>query len=147
MKHAKHGLSILAATLAIGLAAAACGGRGAPGPEAQPGPDVTTFVEGEFDQLPRYPRSEPAGNRSEKAGTTAQTFRVENATAEQILDFYAGNLNGWEQVEAPHRVGSGSYRGVWQRGDRRLTVSAARAPTAGDEKEVVSQFSLSLGPS
>ncbi len=78
-----------------------------------------------------------------------QTFRVENASPEQIVDFYAGNLPGWDQVEAPHALGAGSYRGAWRTEGRNLTVSAVSAPTmAGGDNgaDVVSQYSLTLGP-
>lgn len=132
--------------VALTLVLAACGSERVRGPEAQPGPGVTSIVEGQFDKLPHYPRSNPVNERTEEDGVTVQTFQVENANAEQILDFYARSLPGWDQVEAPHQVGVGTYRGVWQRGDRRLTVSAGRAPTLAEGDAVVSQYSLRLGP-
>lgn len=135
----------LAAALFVAVSLAACGDDRSKGPETQPAPDVTRFVEGEFDQLPRYPRSDAVGDRNEKDGVTARTFKARNATPQQVLEFYASQLKGWHQVEAPREIGSAAYRGVWTKDGRRLTVSATPAPGVSESDEVVSQYSLSLG--
>ncbi|MDP9403498.1 MAG: hypothetical protein M3P85_09215 [Actinomycetota bacterium] len=136
----------LAAAFAVAVSLPRCGDTRSEDPEAQPAPGVTRFAEGEFDQLPRYPRSDPASDRTEKADSTARSFKVRNASPQQILDFYASRLEGWRPLEAPREIGKSTYRGVWTKEDRRLTVSAAPAPGFAEPDEVVSQYSITLGP-
>ena len=46
---------------------------------------------------PRFSRSEPLGQHTEKAGAVSQSFKADGATPTQILDFYARRLkeDGW----------------------------------------------------
>lgn len=118
-------------------------------PEAQPAPDVTRFVEGSFEDVPLFPRSEPVSQRHEKNDTTAQSYKARNTTAEQVLRFYDERLPGWQQLGPVEKVGATAYRGEWVRGGRRLLVSAAPAPGLGESDEIeapVVQYSLTLGP-
>lgn len=127
---------------------AGCGSGGSDPGDAQPVPGGATFGPGKFDELPRYPRSEEAGTRTEKDGTVAQSFFARDAVPEQVLDFYVQRLDGWTVVEAPAKTGTTSYRGIWSRDDWKLVVSAAPAPGAEDpdapSPETVTQYSLTL---
>ncbi|MDP9072461.1 MAG: hypothetical protein M3N68_14480 [Actinomycetota bacterium] len=135
----------LAAWLPLVLAAgAACGGsegRGA----TQPAPDVSFFTEGDFEGLPRYPRSETLSGRTEKEGFVTRSFAVRNARPRQVLEWYAEQLDRWPMIEAIHKVGATDYRAAWLKEGRRLQVSAGPAPgTEGGDPAV--QYSLVLGP-
>ncbi len=130
--------TILAAVLLV-----ACGPGGSP--QAQPSPDATVFRGGDFDQLPRYPRSETLNQPTEKAGIVVQTFSVPNAAPQTILQYYADRLDGWQVIEAVRAVGPDAYRGAWVKGDRQLLVSGGLAPTLSQDRPVA-QYSLELGP-
>ena len=141
----------LSAVLVVGVLAAGCGddAEAPDAPEAQPAPDVSVFAEGDFGEVPLYPRSDPAGTRSEKADVTARSYFARGATPEQVLSFYEDDLDGWTQTE-PVRQDNDAYRGTWRRGDRTLLVSAAPAPAVdtrpGDAGQVLTQYNLQLGP-
>ncbi len=125
------------------VAGAACGDdrRGA----TQPAPDVSVFTHGDFEGLPRYPRSETVSGRSEKAGFVTRSFTVRNARPRQVLEWYARQLEPWPMTEAIHKVGATDYRAAWLKEGRRLQVSAGPAPgTEGGDPAV--QYSLVLGP-
>jgi len=128
-------------TLAAGTACAAADRRDA----TQPAPDVTYFTEGDFEGLPRYPRSEVVSDRTEKDGFVTRSFAVRNAQPRQVLEWYADRLDGWPMTEPIHKVGATDYRAAWLKEGRRLQVSAAPAPgtEAGDPAV---QYSLVLGP-
>lgn len=116
--------------------------------ETQPSPDVTTFTSGEFDDLPRPPRSEEAGERTEVDGVVAQSFLVENTSPAAVLEFYRTTFaeTGVAVVSPPEQIGVGTWRGMWRVGDRDLLVSATQAPTTTESDKVQSQFSLELSP-
>jgi hypothetical protein len=143
-------VAVLSALL---LAVAACGGDDAgsdEGDAAQPAPDVSTFEQGGFDDLPRHPRSEELGERTEAEGTVSQSFKVTGATPEQVLQFYNDALGplGWLPLsDGDIDVSEQVARDQWVREGTLLVVSASEAPTLEDEgNEAVTQYSLSLGP-
>lgn len=130
------------------LLVAACGGDD--GPEAQPDPSGTGFVEQSFDELPLPPRARPLGPVQQEDEGLSRTWGVRNTTAEEVLDFYDRNLDErWEQRWPVRQVGDG-YRGEWRDGGTRLRVSSVRAPTASGEPAApdapVVQLSLQLLP-
>lgn len=139
---------------ALFLAAAACGDADdeAPDPEAQPAPDVSTFAEGSFDDLPRHPRSDPVSARRETEGVVAQSFTVRNTTAEEVLDFYVRTLRELPVRSEAQEIGEDTWRGIWETADGDvLIVSATQEPQADDEPPGAPgdndvQYSLSLGP-
>ncbi len=135
----------LLATLLVLVALAGCSDR-EEREGAQPAPDVTTFEQGRFDDLPLAPRSDPVGLRSEKEGVVSRSYTAKGTTPEQVLRFYEQNLQGWRQVEPVHQVGTSTYRGTWAEGEWLLEVSAGTAPTVDDRPEVQAQYSLVLRP-
>ena len=140
---------VVIAAAAVG----ACGGgEERRGTGAQPAPRTDTFEQGLFDEIPRFPRSEPLGPRSEKSDVVAQSFRAEGAAPEQVLDYYRASLEGWDLVTPPRPIGEAgsTLRGKWARENWLLTISASPAPTVEGQNEtaltVSSQYSLSLAP-
>ncbi len=131
---------VLLGALLVGACAS-----GATTKPAQPAPGDTVFRGGNFDQLPRYPRSQDLNQDTAKNGVVAQTFSVANTTPQQVLQFYGDHLAGWQVAEAARSIGSNAYRGAWVKGDRELLVSASGAPTLSQQQPVV-QYSLELGP-
>ncbi len=114
---------------------------------AQPAPDVTTFEQGRFDDLPLFPRSDPVGPRSEKEGVVTRSFVAKGATPEQVMQFYEGRLKGWQQVEPSHLVGTSTHRAKWALDNWFLEVSAsAYASSIDDPLEAQVQYSLVLSP-
>lgn len=137
------GTAVVAVVLLVG-----CGGDGEP-PEALPSTDDTTFATGRFDDLPRYPRSSPLGERHEEGDVVAQSFKADGATPEMVLRWYAERLDGWTVVESPHRIGVGTFRGRWSDGDHVLVVSSTEAPAVTEQPTGAGptvQYSLSLEP-
>jgi hypothetical protein len=135
---------LVAATLLTG---AACdGGDSSP---TQPAPRNTRVQDGLFDRIPRYPRSDPFAPASEQEGVTVQSFGVPGTTPEVVLDWYADELEGWTIVRRPQPFGPSAWRGVWEREDQRLLVSAGPAPTfeqdPADIEQSTTQYSLTLG--
>lgn len=137
-------------------ASAAClvlGGCGADNDEGtQPAPDVSTFEQGEFSDLPLPPRSEPVSERAEEAGVVSRSYAARDTSPEAVMEFYAQELDGAVVLAPPEDIGAGTQRGRWLVGDRELTVSATMedpleaAERFGDDVGVVTQFSLSLSP-
>lgn len=135
---------------ALALAASAC-----TDPESEEGtqaaPDITTFEQGVFDDVPRFPRSEPLGARSEKAGVVAQSFRALGTTPRSVLDYYARSLPGWEQIEPITQAGTADFRARWARDGWTLLVTAAPAPATSDGNQAdvpdpKTQYSLTVSP-
>lgn len=131
----------------------ACGGDDGNGsnPEAQPAPDVSTFTEGGFDDIPRHPRSEELSPRNEQRGVVSQSFVVDNTTSEGVLDFYVDVLD-LDVVRDVELIGNDTYRGIWAMDDGQLLVVSA-TPEQGAETEppgavtdYAVQYSLSVGP-
>ncbi len=118
----------------------------------QPSPDVTTFEQGEFEDLPLLAGSEALSPPNEEDGVVVRSYGVPNTTAEDVLAFYQEQLADEEVLEAPSSIGENTFRGRWQLSDGRvLIVSATRSPTASGsadlpDEELVTQFSLSLSP-
>lgn len=63
---------------------------------AQPAPGVAVFRPGGFDDLPRYPNSREAGGRAEKSRVVTQSFFVDGASPQDVMDFYKKKLAGWK---------------------------------------------------
>ncbi len=122
----------------------ACGSGGAR-PQAQPSPGDSVFRGGDFDQLPRYPRSEMLNQPTKKDAVVAETFSVSNTNAQQVLQYYGDHLVGWTATVPVESIGPDAYRGAWTKGGRELLVSGSRAPTLSQNQPVV-QYSLELGP-
>ncbi len=144
---------LLTALLIAGLLLAGCGTNDERrGSGAQPAPGTETFEQGLFDEIPRFPRSEPLAPRTEKSDVVAQSFRARGATPEQIFDFYRGSLDGWDLVTLAQPPGetADTLRGKWAREQWILTISASPAPTVEGQNEsaivAYSQYSLSLEP-
>lgn len=140
------------APVAIAAAlAAGCGPRD-PDPATQPAPDVTTFEQGRFDDLPTFPRSEPLGPRTEEAGVISRSYRASGASPEQVLEYYRDTLNDrWQMVTEIERLGAGTFRADWVSEDHRLRVSATGEELLQDDDDAaadraVSQYSLNLRP-
>lgn len=139
----------LIAVAAIAIAGAAC----TPSDEGtQPGTDVTTFEQGDFNDIPLLPRSEALAPPNEEAGNVARSYVVRNTAPEDVLGFYEEQLAASELVEEPASIGANSFRGRWRvDGNRVLTVSATLASSLGDvpdipDSEQTTQYSLSLAP-
>ncbi len=135
--------------MCVGIAALLLHGCGSdPAREgAQPAPDVTTFEQGRFDDLPQFPRSDPLGPRSEKSGVVSRSFVAKGATAEQVMQFYEQSLQGWQQVEPSHLVGTSTHRAKWARDKWFLEVSTSSyASSIDDPMEARVQYSLVLIP-
>lgn len=141
-----------ARTLLVALALAATGcGEVESRQGTQPAPGVTTFEQGAFDDIPRFPRSEPLGSRSEKAGIVAQSFRAFGATPRAVLEYYVSSLPGWDQVEPITQTGTTDFRARWAKDGWALLVTSAPAPTTSDGNpadapEPRTQYSLTLSP-
>ncbi len=146
-RRAAH-LAAAAATLVLLIAG--CAPRDGD-PEAQPAPDVTTFEQGRFDELPQFPRSDPVGPRTETEGVVARSYRARGTSPEQVLEFYKDALDErWQMVTPIERLGEGTFRAEWVSDDFRLLVSATRESTLDTPDDaanpVVSQYSLTLHP-
>ncbi len=114
---------------------------------AQPAPDVTTFEQGSFDDLPLFPRSEPLGARSEKDGVVSRSFVAKGATPARVMQFYEASLKAWRQVEPTHVVGTSTHRAKWAQDNWLLEVSASGYASSIDEPlEARVQYSLVLSP-
>ncbi|HEV2070557.1 MAG TPA: hypothetical protein VGR26_12255 [Acidimicrobiales bacterium] len=138
---------LMAATSVI---VAACG---ADSDEAtQPRPDVTTFEEGAFDDLPLVPESDPVTAPNQEDGVDTRSYVARNTTPAEVLEFYEQQLAEFTVVSAPEQIGEGTYRGRWQLdGGRVLTVSATPGESlrSGDSPyagEFLAQYSLTLAP-
>lgn len=138
--------SLIVAAAFGGAACGADGGR----PAAQPAPGVTTFERGQFDSLPLFPRSEPAGPRSDENGVIARSYSVKGASPQQVVEFYQVSLApSWEMTSPVARLGVGTYRADWVSPGYRLRVSSSYAPSISEEEgpskeDVVVQYSLVL---
>ena len=141
--------TMLLASVVVVLAAGACS---ASDEGTQPGPDVATFEQGDFDDIVLHPRSEALTPPNEEGGTVARSYAVRNAAPEEVLDFYGVELAEFDVVEEPASIGTNTFRGRWQLDQERvLTVSATLAANLGDvpdlpDSEQVTQYSLSLSP-
>lgn len=120
-------------------------------PEAQPVPGTDLFGEGDFDQIPLPPLAEPISEIAVQGDSTAQSYEVRGFTAEALIDFYRERLadDDWDQVGSIVETGPDAFRGVWQKTDQRLEVSAGPAPGLGEQetagREII-QFNLLLRP-
>lgn len=140
---------VIAGVAAMSVVFASC----SPSDEGtQPAPAVTTFEQGDFDDLPLPPRSEPVGERSEEDGVVSRSYAVRDTSPERVLAFYSEQLPAAAVVETPQAIGAGTSRGRWLVDGRELTVSATVGNTLdaierfGDDAGVVTQLSLSLAP-
>ncbi len=141
---------LVALSGALALLVAGCAPRGED-PATQPAPDVTTFEQGRFDDLPQFPRSDPVGPRTEEAGVVARSYGARGASPEQVLEFYKEALEeGWNMVTPIERLGPSTFRAEWVSDEYRLLVSATRESTLDPPDDaanpVVTQYSLTLHP-
>lgn len=138
---------VMAATSVL---VAACGADS--DESTQPRPDVTTFEEGTFDDLPLVPASDPVTPPNQENEVDTRSYVVRNTTPEQVLEFYEQQLAEFTVISAPEEIGEDTYRGSWQLdGGRVLTVSATPGESlqSGDSAyagEFLAQYSLSLAP-
>ena len=139
--------------MGVSLLVAGCGADGGQGGEgAQPRPDVTTFEDGSFDDIPLVAESDPVTPPNEKDGVDSRSYVVRNTTPAEVLEFYEQQLAESTLVSAPEEIGNDTYRGRWQLdGGRVLTVSATPGESlqTGDSPyagELLTQYSLSLAP-
>lgn len=126
------------------LAPLACSNDTEPG-DAQPAPDVSSFAPGGFDDLPRYRGSQEAGPRSEDGDVVSQSFFVEGATPEMVINFYENELQGWENrgVRDVGEALTAEFREPGEDG-RRLEVSATKTESGGLDHTQTLQYSLVL---
>ncbi len=144
----RRGSPLAAAAGLLALAASGCGSADTP-PAAQPAPEVTTFEQGRFDDLPVFFRSDPLGPRSEKEGVVTRSYEASGASPEQVLEFYRDALAyRWRMVTPIERLGPGTFRADWEDGQYRLRVSATQAPALDPSDDgahpVLTQYSLTL---
>lgn len=135
----------------VGATVVACGDGDPGGPDAQPLPDATTFDEGDFDQIPRYPGSQAVSGVATQGDTVVQSYSVTNVPPDEVLAFFQAQLAEWQVVDQVDAIGPDAYRGRWQRQDALLEVSAALAPgleqnDAADQQRRITQYSLTLRP-
>jgi len=134
--------------LMLVLVAGGCGNGSGPTRGAEP-KRSGGFVNGVFEQVPRYPSSEPLGPTSETAGTVARSYKVTGVTPRDVLQWYRDHLTGWTVVTPPQAAepGATAVRGTWTRDSTTLTVSAENAPTLRSGEAIalnVVQYSVSL---
>ncbi|HYD10729.1 MAG TPA: hypothetical protein VEA78_11550 [Acidimicrobiales bacterium] len=145
-------VAVIATLLVLPLAACGDDGGGTD-PEAQPSPEVTTFGEGDFDDIPIPSLAEEAGPRSDEDGVTTQSYFVRNRTPAEVMAFYEAYFADEDVpvVVAPEATGTDAWRGWWLLDDRELLVSAIPAPSVEgaevEHSDVVTQMSLELWPS
>lgn len=139
----------VASTLLIGSLAAACGGGPGEGDEGtQPAPDVSSFEQGRFDDLPLPTEAEPVGRRSEQEGIVTRSYEVPDLLPVDIIEFYEQALDeqGWTTVEIEEF--SQGARGDWSIEGYDLRVSANEAPGLDEPgSQPSTQLSLVLSPS
>ncbi len=137
--------------VALALALVGCGTASNEG--TQPRPDVTSFEQGGFDDIPLLPTSEPISPPNEQQGTVSRSYVVGNTSPDAVMSFYQQQLAERPVVEPPAGIGVNTFRGRWQLDqDRILTVSATSANNLqgpedfGNAVETITQYSLSLAP-
>lgn len=138
IRAAKPLVMLVAAAAATALLLPACSGDDSS--DAQPAPDASVFVPGEFDELPRYRGSEEIGTRSTDGDVVTQSFSAEGTSPELIIEFYRGELTGWEETPTDD-VGE-ALRTEFRRDGQRLEVSATTIDMAGPDQQPTVQYSL-----
>ncbi len=143
-------LVLLPATALLAVVLIGCR-PGDPDPVAQPAPDVTTFEQGRFDDLPQFPRSQPLSERAEERGVIARSYKATGASPQQVMEFYRDALGQrWTMVTGIEKLGVGTLRADWVGEKYRLRVSAtteSELDSPNDASEtVVTQYSLTLHP-
>lgn len=117
----------------------------------QPAPDVTSFEQGNFDDLPLMPTAEALGRRTEKDGVVSRTYEVRGSLPREVLDFYEDALprQGWSPTGPVEDIGRSAFRGEWETEGWLVQVSSSPATGLdgdGDSNAVRSQYSLVLEP-
>jgi hypothetical protein len=141
-----RGSAALAAGVALAAVLSACGDD-----DLEPGaPEDAAVVDlGRFDDLPRFPRSEEYGPRTEDDGVVSRSFRARGASVERIMEFYDDALTeaGWTPAEPVHRE-DGPGRDDYVMGGHRLEVSAIDVEDRDGDggNQAVVQYSLVLRP-
>ena len=103
-------------------------------PAAQPAPDGTAFVEGDFSEIPIFRAATPLQEPSTDEGVTTASYATETASARRVIDYYAENLPalGWQVVDPPVRSATGVWRADWLKDRRRLQVIASPLEPSDD---------------
>lgn len=118
----------------------------------QPSPDVTTFEQGDFGDIPLHPRSEALSPPNEEGDNVARSYVVRNTTPEEVLNFYEVQLAEFDIVEEPDSIGTNTFRGSWQLDQERVLIVSATLSSNLDgsgelvDSEALTQYSLSLSP-
>lgn len=137
----------IALALLVGSLGTACG-EGDGGEGTQPAPDVTTFEQGRFDDLPLPAEAEPVGRRSEKEGIVTRSYQVQDLLPVDIIDFYEEALEGQGWTLVGIEDFSQGTRGDWAIEGYTLRVSANEAPGLdAPGSQPGTQLSLVLSPS
>ena len=144
MRDGLHGRTVwqaVAYTLVLVVAVAACGSSGGH-PTTKPGRTAGSVV---FSELLGYPGAKSVAAPTVNGGATTQTFEVNGASPQKILNFYMRELGEpWTIREKPHALTGGSqsaWRGRWTNGGSTLLVSSEQTPTY---KQGSVQYSLDL---
>ncbi len=111
--------------------------------DAQPNPAGSDFVSGGFDDLPRYPDSEPIGTRSEDGDVVTQSFKVTGASQEMIVSFYEEELTDWEAT-GPEQAGEALRAEFLAEDGTLLELSAVVLSQGGIDVTQTIQYSLVL---
>lgn len=132
--------------MALVALVAGCGDDGEDSAREAPAPGTGNAA---FDDLPRYPRSDPFGPLSESEGVLARTYRTTGATPDAVLEFYADALpeRGWTPVEPVNREDT-RRRADYVNGSNRLELSARAVDdrTEPDSNGAIVQYSLVVRP-
>lgn len=139
--------------LVLVLAGAVAGWGSASDEGTQPRTNVSTFEQGDFDDIPLLPTSEPLSPPNEEDGAVARSYVVRDTAPSEVIDFYVEQLAEDELVAEPVEIGGQHLPGsLAARPGRILTVSATAAnnldaPADFSEGiETFTQYSLSLSP-
>lgn len=111
--------------------------------DAQPAPNASEFVTGNFDDLPRLRGDEPIGPRSEQGDVVTQSFEAEGLAPEDVMSFYEEELTGWETPGA-RDVGDALRQEFTGPDGQRLEVSATILSRGGLDTTQTLQYSLVL---
>ncbi len=109
----------------------------------QPATRDSGVVPGAFAALPEPGAATPLGEPTVDGRTSAQSFRVEGLSVQEILGFYEVQLGqvGWIAARLPNQVGDGDWQGLWGRGNESLQL---RVSPYGDDEPTTTQVDLVL---
>lgn len=133
----------LALVAGIGLGACSDNESG-----TQPAPDVSTFQQGDFGDIPLPGSTEQIGERTETDGVVTASYSVDMRTGGQLAEWFDRELaeRGWQTAVVPQETAEALWRADWVKDGRRLELSTASYGTADLEAGELLQFSLTLSP-